>query len=334
MSIMTNKYGLFKYDTVNDGLQKFNINTALNDNWDKVDSAMSETDATLSETKTNVESLREGLTNGSVIASRAANDAQGNNLIQTYETKSNANTARNELSTNINTRINNLDSEVKNLIANGDSTTLASAKSYTNTVKNDLLNGAGSAYDTLKELADLIDANTDAIDALEIVATSKVNATDFNNHANSVGNPHAVTAAQVGAPTIAEMNAAIAAIPTPDVSGQISTHNSSTSAHADIRALIDALKPRITTVSLAAGSWSGSAVPYTQSVTVSGILADSTKQVINVAPTATSANIEAISTAGVYATAQDTNTITFSAMNSKPTTAISFIVQFQDAVTI
>lgn len=42
MSIMTNKYGLFKYDTVNDGLQKFNINIALNDNWDKVDSAMSE----------------------------------------------------------------------------------------------------------------------------------------------------------------------------------------------------------------------------------------------------------------------------------------------------
>ena len=60
MSIMTNKYGLFKYDTVNDGLQKFNINIALNDNWDKVDSAMSETDATLSETKTNVENLREG----------------------------------------------------------------------------------------------------------------------------------------------------------------------------------------------------------------------------------------------------------------------------------
>lgn len=364
MSIMTNKYGLFKYDTVNDGLQKFNINTALNDNWDKVDNAMSETDATLSETKTNIESLREGLTNGSVIASRAASDAEGNNLIQTYETKSNANTARNELSTNINTRINDLDSELKDLISNGDSTTLASAKSYTdtvknnldselkdlitngnsitlasaksytNTVKNDLLNGAGGAYDTLKELADLIDANTDAIDALEIVATSKVNATDFNNHANSVGNPHAVTAAQVGAPTVAEMNAAIAAIPTPDVSGQISTHNSNTAAHSDIRALIQALKPRITTVSLAAGSWSGSAAPFTQSVTVSGILADATKQVINVAPTATSANIEAISTAGVYATAQGTNTITFSAMNSKPTAAVSFIVQFQEAITI
>lgn len=299
MSIMTNKYGLFKYDTVNDGLQKFNINTALNDNWDKVETAI--------------------------------------------------NTAKSELNESINTVNTNLSAA----ISSGDSTTLGSAKSYTDSVaattltsannhadvvaenvKNDLLNGAGAAYDTLKELADLIDVNTDAIDALETVAASKVSQTDFNSHTTNKSNPHAVTAAQVGAPTIAEMNAAIAAIPTPDVSGQISTHNSNTAAHSDIRALIQALKPRITTVSLAAGSWSGSAAPFTQSVTVSGILADATKQVINVAPTATSANIEAISTAGVYATAQGANTITFSAMNSKPTVTVSFIVQFQDAVTI
>lgn len=50
---------------------------------------------------------------------------------------------------------------------------LASAKAYTDTVKNDLLNGAGAAYDTLKELGDLININVDAIDALEIVAAGK-----------------------------------------------------------------------------------------------------------------------------------------------------------------
>lgn len=54
---------------------------------------------------------------------------------------------------------------------------LASAKTYADSaatkVKNDLLNGAGGAYDTLKELGDLIDDNADAIDALEIVATGK-----------------------------------------------------------------------------------------------------------------------------------------------------------------
>lgn len=43
-------------------------------------------------------------------------------------------------------------------------------------VKDDLLNGAGDAYDTLKELADLIAENDDAIGALETVAAGKANA--------------------------------------------------------------------------------------------------------------------------------------------------------------
>lgn len=51
------------------------------------------------------------------------------------------------------------------------------AKNYAdnaaNTVKNDLLNGAGGAYDTLKELGDLIVENETAIDALEIIASGK-----------------------------------------------------------------------------------------------------------------------------------------------------------------
>ena len=54
---------------------------------------------------------------------------------------------------------------------------LGSAKEYAesigNTVKNDLLNGAGEAYDTLKELGELIDVNKDALEALETVATGK-----------------------------------------------------------------------------------------------------------------------------------------------------------------
>ena len=58
---------------------------------------------------------------------------------------------------------------------------LSAAKSYADTaaatVKSDLLNGAGTAYDTLKELGDLIDDNADAIDALETIASGKANAT-------------------------------------------------------------------------------------------------------------------------------------------------------------
>lgn len=68
-------------------------------------------------------------------------------------------------------------------------TALASAKTYAdsaatnaaNTVKNQLLNGAGGAYDTLKELGDLIDDNTDAIDALEIIAAGKQDVLIFDS---------------------------------------------------------------------------------------------------------------------------------------------------------
>lgn len=64
-------------------------------------------------------------------------------------------------------------------------TALASAKTYADsvgtTVKNDLLNGAGAAYDTLKELGDLIDTNTDAIEALNTVAAGKAD----SNHTHS-----------------------------------------------------------------------------------------------------------------------------------------------------
>lgn len=57
------------------------------------------------------------------------------------------------------------------------------ADSAATKVKNDLLNGAGAAYDTLKELGELIDENQDAIQALEQVATGK--ADKEHNHAIS-----------------------------------------------------------------------------------------------------------------------------------------------------
>lgn len=43
-------------------------------------------------------------------------------------------------------------------------------------VKNELLNGAGAAYDTLKELGDLIETNKDALASLEILAGGKADA--------------------------------------------------------------------------------------------------------------------------------------------------------------
>lgn len=86
-------------------------------------------------------------------------------------------------------------------------TALSSAKTYADGIKNDLLNGAGAAYDTLKELGDLIDDNQDAIDALETVAASKADASALTSHTGNKSNPHGVTAAQVGAvPTSRTVN--------------------------------------------------------------------------------------------------------------------------------
>ena len=61
------------------------------------------------------------------------------------------------------------------------------ADSAATKIKNDLLNNAGSAYDTLKELGDLIDDNTDAISALETVATGKANASHTHTIADVSG---------------------------------------------------------------------------------------------------------------------------------------------------
>ena len=85
--------------------------------------------------------------------------------------------------TAINTAITNLQSAVNGLI---DDTTASTTKVYSSSkvdsqitaakqaVKNDLLGGAGTAYDTLKELADLIETNKTAIEALQTLAAGHV----------------------------------------------------------------------------------------------------------------------------------------------------------------
>ena len=52
-------------------------------------------------------------------------------------------------------------------------------------VKNELLNGAGAAYDTLKELGDLISVNNNAINALNSVAAGKADKEHTHNYAGS-----------------------------------------------------------------------------------------------------------------------------------------------------
>ena len=119
----------------------------------------------------NIKQIRIGNITYDIHAPTATADANGNAIISTYETKSDA------------------------------SSKLTEAKTYADSVatkvKNDLLNGAGDAYDTLKELGDLIDDKQDAIEALEIIATGKADASELASHINNKSNPHSITADQI-----------------------------------------------------------------------------------------------------------------------------------------
>ena len=69
----------------------------------------------------------------------------------------------------------NIDDTKTSLTTTFSSTKIASdIEAAKNAVKNDLLNGAGEAYDTLKELGELIDTNKSAIDALKDTAAGHV----------------------------------------------------------------------------------------------------------------------------------------------------------------
>lgn len=119
---------------------------------------------------------------------------------------------------NVSTQINNAISNKSDKGHNHDSLydkkgaaneALESANAYTNEVKNDLLNGAGEAYDTLKELGELIDTNQNAIESLEQIATGKADAVDLTSHIENKANPHNVTASQVGADREGSANSAL-----------------------------------------------------------------------------------------------------------------------------
>ena len=100
----------------------------------------------------------EDITGGTVVSDKANKDGNGNIITETYETKTDANQKLTDAKKYSDDK-------------------LVESKSYADTVgsniKNDLLNGAGAAYDTLKELGELIDDNHDAIDAVNIL-TNKI----------------------------------------------------------------------------------------------------------------------------------------------------------------
>lgn len=135
------------------------------------------------------------------------------------------------------------------------------------------------------------------------------------------------SAAQSAAATYTDNK--IAAIPTPDVSGQISAHNSATDAHADkfaaVNAAIGNLTPSACKVTLSASGWDSSA--KTQSATVSGVLEDESKQLIM--PMPAGASMSAYNEAGIQMTAQGDNSVTFTA-DTVPTADVEVWVVVQN----
>lgn len=126
------------------------------------------------------------------------------------------------------------------------------------------------------------DAHSDIRTAASNAASAASSAqSTADTHIANKSNPHGVTASQVGAPTVAEMNAAIAAIPTPDVSGQINTHNTDTAAHSDIRQLIANKKGAQVYTATIGTSWTEDSDTgvKTQTVSISGVTADSTAKI-------------------------------------------------------
>ena len=89
-----------------------------------------------------------------------------------------------------------------------------------------------------------------------------------------------------------------------------------------------ATKPSLIKATLTASNWNSSTL--TQTITVNGIVADEMAQIIHITPIYNSANIEEIGNCGIYASAQGTNSITFSC-ESVPTSNVEYYIEWYSA---
>lgn len=163
------------------------------------------------------------------------------------------------------------------------------------------------------------------------------------DHSQTTGNPHGTTAAEVGArpdtwmPTAADVGARpstwtpsasdVGAVPTTrKVNGKALSADISLSA-SDVGAAtaeqVNALKPKTATVTLTAAGWRKGE----QTVTVTGILADSSAQIVDVCP-ANKPSADRWAAAGVWCTSQAANSLTFSC-DSVPTEDINVNIRMQ-----
>lgn len=219
-------------------------------------------------------------TGNAATATKATQDGNGKVISEQYETKADA-TAK-----------------------------LNSAKAYADSaatqVKNDLLNGAGTAYDTLKELGDLIDTNVDAIDALEVVAAGKADKTHtHSNYASTVtttGTGNAITAIAQSGNTITATKGStfLTAHPTITTSSDTTTTASPTfggtftavdSITKDSNGHVAKINTKTVAVPSAAASTSAAGLMTSTMVTkLNGIATGATKVTVDTALSASSTN--------------------------------------------
>lgn len=157
-------------------------------NHDDVYYTETEIDTKLSEINTSITNITNGTTvvgkatsattaESANAATKSTQDASGNIITSTYETKSDA-TAK-----------------------------LESANAYTDTAIANLVNGAPETLNTLDEIAAALNDNADIVDVLNDAIGAKANASDLTSHTSNTSNPHGVTLAQLGVTaTATELN--------------------------------------------------------------------------------------------------------------------------------
>lgn len=96
---------------------------------------------------------------------------------------------------------------------------------------------------------------------------------------------------------------------------------------AKIKSLVNTARPRSSIVTLSAARWAGGG-PFTQNITVNGIVSDETKQII--IPTPTNASMNDYISAKVRCTGQANNSLTFECQ-VKPANDITLYVIIQEA---
>lgn len=135
-------------------------------------------------------------------------------------------------------------------------------------------------------------------------------ATSLQNHTDSTSNPHSVTAAQVKAVPLSGGT----------MTGLLTLSGAPTAnLHAATKAYVDSTKPTVVTATLSTSGWSSS----TQTVTVSGVSATETAQLIQPVPAIASQS--AYYDAGILCTGQADNALTFTC-DTVPTAALTVYV--------